>query len=150
MAFAFIENRKAPAPSVRGAAEPGADGTRPTQSFVWSMIVPTDGTNAARVANENFGTFSFYGSDRGELQQSRINSFVVLKPKAQWQVAIFGKLMSRGDMKNETCKKETCKNETRKNETCARCVRGCDRYSQTCASSLARARIWFLAACSLS
>jgi hypothetical protein len=32
--------------------------------FIWSIIVPTDGTNAARVANENFGTFSFYGSSR--------------------------------------------------------------------------------------
>jgi hypothetical protein len=26
--------------------------------------VPTDGTNAARVTNENFGTFSSYGSSR--------------------------------------------------------------------------------------
>ena len=29
-------------------------------------------------------------------------------------------------------------------------IGGDDRYSQTCASSLARARIWFFAACSLS
>ena len=33
-------------------------------SSIWSIIVPTDGTNAARVTNENFGTFSFYGSSR--------------------------------------------------------------------------------------
>jgi hypothetical protein len=33
-------------------------------SSSWSIIVPTDGTNAARVTNENFGTFSFYGSSR--------------------------------------------------------------------------------------
>jgi len=26
--------------------------------------VPADGTNAASVTNENFGTFSFYGSSR--------------------------------------------------------------------------------------
>jgi hypothetical protein len=29
-----------------------------------SIVLPTDGTNAARVTNENFGTFSFYGSSR--------------------------------------------------------------------------------------
>jgi hypothetical protein len=33
-------------------------------SSIWSIIVPTDGTNAARVTNENFGTFSSYGSSR--------------------------------------------------------------------------------------
>ena len=30
----------------------------------WGIVVPTDGTNAARVTNENFGTFSSYGSSR--------------------------------------------------------------------------------------
>jgi len=33
-------------------------------ALIWRISVPTDGTNAARVTNENFGTFSFYGSSR--------------------------------------------------------------------------------------
>ena len=64
MVFALSMRGTPPRASARSATEPGADGTRTQRRFIWRVIVPTDGTNAARVTNENFGTFSFYGSSR--------------------------------------------------------------------------------------
>jgi hypothetical protein len=64
MAFASSVRGTRPPRSARGVAEAGANVPDPRGSSIWSIIVPTDGTNAARVTNENFGTFSFYGSSR--------------------------------------------------------------------------------------
>jgi hypothetical protein len=52
MAFAFSLRGTRLARSAHAVAEAGADGTRPTWKLYWSNIVPTDGTDAARVTNE--------------------------------------------------------------------------------------------------
>jgi hypothetical protein len=64
MAFAFSVRGTRLARSAHGVAEAVPTVPDLRGSSIWSNIVPTDGTNAARVTNENFGTFSFYGSSR--------------------------------------------------------------------------------------